>query len=157
MSSFPKTILITGATAGIGKHVALHLARKGYRVFASGRNAAALERLASEAAGTALETLRLDVTDAASIEAAREEIDRRTDGHGVDVLVNNAGYGLAGALEELADADIRAQFDTNVFGLVAVTRAFLPAMRRRGSGRVLNVSSVGGRITFPLFGAYTAA
>ncbi len=154
--SSSKTVLITGATAGIGKHVALHLARKGHKVFATGRNAAALARLLDEAKGTALETLQLDVTDAASIAAAKDEVERRTGGAGLDVLVNNAGYGIAGPLEEVDESAVRAMFDTNVFGLVAVTRAFLPSMRRRGSGRILNVSSVGGRITFPLFGAYNA-
>jgi len=70
--------------------------------------------------------------------------------------VNNAGYGLFGPVEELSDADVRAQFDTNVFGLLAVTRAFVPAMRARGEGRVINVSSVGGRMVFPLGGVYHA-
>lgn len=149
-------VLITGATAGIGRRTALDLARAGYRVFATGRRAEALASLKSEAAGTSLETLVLDVTKAESIEAARAAIDAATDGHGVDVLVNNAGYGLIGPLEELRDADLRAQFETNVFGLMAVTRAFVPAMRARGAGRVINVSSVGGRVTFPLMGAYNA-
>src|SRR5262249_45620668 len=101
--------------------------------------------------------VRLDVTDAASIEAAAAEVERITEGHGVDALVNNAGYGQAGPLEELTDAQLRAQFDTNVFGAMAVTRAFLPKMRARGFGRVINVSSIGGRVTFPLLGAYHAS
>jgi short-subunit dehydrogenase len=151
-----KTILITGATKGIGRHAALYLARKGHRVIATGRDEAALATLRDEAQGTTLETLRLDVTDAASIAAAKAEVDRRTDGRGLDALVNNAGYGIAVPLEMIDDADLRAQFDTNVFGLVAVTRAFLPQMRERGEGRVVNVSSVGGRITLPFFGAYNA-
>lgn len=149
-------ILITGATAGIGRQTALDLARAGHRVFATGRREAALAALKSEAAGTALETLVLDVTRPESIEAARAAIDAATGGHGVDVLVNNAGYGLIGPLAELSDAQVRAQFETNVFGLMAVTRAFVPAMRARGAGRVINVSSVGGRMTFPLMGAYNA-
>jgi NAD(P)-dependent dehydrogenase (short-subunit alcohol dehydrogenase family) len=153
-----KTILITGATAGIGRYVATYLARRGDRVFAAGRNAAALETLRAEAraGGLAIIPLNLDVTDAASIEHARAFIDEATGGHGVDVLVNNAGYGLVAPLEMVDDADLRRQFETNVFGLVAVTRAFLPAMRRRGAGRIINVGSVGGRITFPFFGAYNA-
>jgi NAD(P)-dependent dehydrogenase (short-subunit alcohol dehydrogenase family) len=150
------TILITGATAGIGRHAALHLARAGHRVFATGRKPAALAALAVEAAGTKLETLELDVTRADSIEAAREEIAARTKGHGLDVLVNNAGYGLMGPLEEITDQDLRAQYDTNVFGLVAMLRAFVPQMRARGFGRVINVSSMGGRVTFPFMGAYNS-
>jgi NAD(P)-dependent dehydrogenase (short-subunit alcohol dehydrogenase family) len=154
-----KTILITGATAGIGRHAALHLAHRGHRVIATGRNEDALAALRAEAEsdGVTIDTLRLDVTDPASIEAAETLVDRLTEGHGLDVLVNNAGYGLAGALAEVSDADLRAQFDTNVFGAMAVTRAFLPAMIRRGGGRILNVSSIGGRVTFPMMGAYHAS
>src|ERR1700733_9145953 len=149
-------ILITGATAGIGRHAALHLAHAGHRVIATGRRKDALAALAKEAKGTKLETMELDVTVASSIEAAKAEVDKRTDGYGLDVLVNNAGYGLMGPLEEISDADLRAQYDTNVFGLVAMTRAFLPQMRLRGSGRIVNVSSMGGRMTFPFMGAYNS-
>ncbi len=153
-----KTILITGATAGIGRHAALHLARDGHRVFATGRNLHALAALAAEAAkqALALETVLLDVTDAVSLMAAREEILGRTAGAGIDILINNAGYGLTGPLEEVSDSDLRAQFDTNVFGLMAVTRAFLPEMRARGAGRVVNVASTAGRMSMPFMGAYTA-
>jgi len=151
-----KTILITGATAGIGRFAALHLLRRGHRVLASGRNAAALAALKTEAGALPFETLLLDVTDAASIAAASDEVQRLTDGRGLDVLVNNAGYGLSGPLEGLTDAALKAQFDTNVFGLLAVTRAFLPAMRARGEGRVLNVASVLGHMSLPFLGAYCA-
>jgi short-subunit dehydrogenase len=151
------TILITGATAGIGRHAALALARAGHHVFATGRREAALETLRTEARGTLLETLTLDVTSASSIADAKREIDLRTKGYGIDVLVNNAGYGLVGPLEMIDDADLRSQFDTNVFGLMSVTRAFLPAMHERGAGRIINVSSIGGRMTFPLMGAYHAS
>jgi short-subunit dehydrogenase len=154
--STQQTILITGATSGIGRHAALYLARKGHRVLATGRNEKALAELRAEGEGTGLDTLRLDVTSADSIAAARAEVDRKTDGRGVDVLVNNAGYGVAGPTEEISDADLRAQYDTNVFGLMAVTRAFLPQMRARGAGRVINVSSVGGIVTLPFFGVYNS-
>src|SRR5271170_4155342 len=157
MATDRKTVLITGATTGIGKHAAIALARKGHRVFATGRNATALERLVADAATPNLETLRLDVTDTGSIAEAAREVGRRTDGEGVFALVNNAGYGLAGPLEEISDANLRAQFDTNVFGLMAVTRAFLPRMRERGAGRIVNVSSSGGRVSIPFFGAYHAS
>lgn len=152
----PQTILITGATSGIGRHAALTLARRGHRVFATGRRQHALDSLQVEAEGLRLEALRLDVTDDASIEAARDEIVARTGGHGVDIIVNNAGYGHLAPTELVSDADMRAQFDTNVFGLMAVTRAFMGPMRQRGSGRIINVSSVGGRLTLPLFGVYNA-
>ncbi len=149
-------ILITGATTGIGKHAALHLARKGHRVIATGRNGQALAALKDEAGDLPLETVRLDVTNQKSIEAAKAEIDHMTQGYGVDVLVNNAGYGAAAPLIESPDAEVRSQYETNVFGLLAVTRAFVPAMMERQSGRVINVSSVGGRVTMPLFGAYNS-
>lgn len=152
-----KTILITGATAGIGRFAALYFARLGHRVFATGRRVEALEALTVEADGTLLSAVPLDVTDAESIEAARAYVDEVTGGYGLDVLINNAGYGVLAPMAELTDSDLRAQFDTNVFGLMAVTRAFLPAMRERGAGRILNVSSVGGRVTFPFSGAYSAS
>ena len=153
-----KTILITGATAGIGRATALHLARKGQRVIATGRKREALAELAREAAtqGARIETLVLDVTSATSIASAKAEVDALTSGQGPDVLVNNAGFGLAVAVDEISDADLRAQYETNVFGLVAMVRAFLPKMRERGQGRIINVSSAGGRVTLPLFGAYNS-
>ena len=147
------TILITGATAGIGRHAALHLARAGHRVIASGRRAAALAEVVAESGG-AITPLVLDVDDPAGIARAAAEVEALTNGRGLDVLVNNAGYATVGALAELSDAHLRAQFETNVFGLMAVTRAFLPAMLARGRGRVVNVSSVSGRIPAPLLGAY---
>src|SRR5262249_54379212 len=147
-----RTILVTGATAGIGRDAALHLYRQGHRVIGAGRNEEALAELRKEG----LLAVKLDVTDQASIDSAVREIDALTKGHGVDALVNNAGYGLFGPLEMLDDADVRAQFETNVFGLLAVTRAFVPKMRERGWGRVVNVSSVGGGRVFPLGGAYHA-
>jgi short-subunit dehydrogenase len=154
-----KTILITGATSGIGKYTALHLARVSHRVIATGRRMTLLERLCDEAKTQGLELLpvRLDVTDTKSIDEAVLAVDAATEGRGIDALVNNAGYGLAGPMEVVSDADLRAQFDTNVFGLMAVTRAFLPKMRQRGDGRIVNISSIAGRITYPYLGAYHAS
>jgi short-subunit dehydrogenase len=153
-----KTILITGATAGIGRTTALHLAKRGHRVIASGRKSDLLASLREEAKkdGATIDTVLLDVTRAESIAQAVAEIERMTGGRGVDVLVNNAGYGLVGPMSEVSDADLRAQYDTNVFGLMSVTRAFLPAMIERRYGRVVNVSSMGGRMTFPFMGAYNS-
>ncbi len=152
-----KTVLITGATAGIGRETALHLAQAGYHVIATGRRAGELDKLRAEApAGARLDTTLLDVTSADSIAAALVEVDRLTSGRGVDALVNNAGFGLIGPLTEISDADLRRQYETNVFGLMAVTRAFVPQMRERGNGRVVNVSSMGGKMTFPFMGAYNS-
>ena len=150
----PKTVLVTGATSGNGRHAALFLAERGHTVVATGRNVEALEALAREAQDLPLSTLRMDVTDAKSIAEAVAEVGRRTDGRGLDVLVSNAARGMGGALAELEDEQLRAVFETNVFGTMAVIRAFLPAMQDRGSGRLINISSMGGRITFPLIGAY---
>ncbi len=152
----PQTILITGATAGIGRQAAIDLARSGHRVFATGRRQHALEALTAELADTDLHCISLDVTSAESIEAARAEVDRVTGGEGLDVLINNAGYGHSGPTIEISDADMRAQYDTNVFGLMAMTRAFVPTMRARGRGRIVNVSSIGGRFTFALMGVYNS-
>src|SRR5215470_9950109 len=153
-----QTILITGTTSGIGRIQALRLAAAGHRVFASGRGQTALDALQTEAAGKGLhlETVLLDVTNSASIDAARDEVDRRTSSKGIDVLINNAGYALYGPLEVLKNEDIQAQFETNVFGLLAVTRAFIPQMRERHAGRIINISSVMGRVSFPYTGAYNA-
>ncbi|MBA3461129.1 MAG: SDR family oxidoreductase [Deltaproteobacteria bacterium] len=151
-----KTVLITGATAGIGRMTALHLAKLGHHVIASGRKVAELAKLKEEAGSLKLDTLVLDVTSQSSIAAAVESVDQLTAGKGVDVLVNNAGFGVLGPTSEIDDAEMRRQYDTNVFGLMAVTRAFLPKMRERRSGRIINVSSVGGRITLPFFGVYNS-
>jgi NAD(P)-dependent dehydrogenase (short-subunit alcohol dehydrogenase family) len=152
----PKIVLITGATAGIGRETALHLARLGHRVFATGRKVDALAALEKEAGDLCLETLTLDVTDAASIAAAAEAVDERTDGYGLDMLVNNAGFGYTAPMELISGDDMRMQFNTNVFGLVEVTQAFLPQMRARGAGKVVNVSSIVGRMALPMQGIYCA-
>ncbi|HEY8079007.1 MAG TPA: SDR family oxidoreductase [Labilithrix sp.] len=153
-----KTILITGATAGIGRHAALELVRKGHHVIATGRREAALVTLAKEASGLAgrLDVAVMDVTDESSIRRVAERALELTDGRGIDVLVNNAGYGQMGPLEEVTDAELRKQYDTNVFGLMNVTRAFLAQLRSRGESRIVNVGSIGGRVTFPLMGAYNS-
>jgi short-subunit dehydrogenase len=150
------TVLVTGATAGIGRAAALLLAEKGHRVFATGRREERLRELEEEAANRDLEGFVLDVTDPSSRESAAALVAEKTDGQGLHALVNNAGYGLSGPVEEIDLDDLRRQFETNVFGLVALTQAFLPAMRRRGSGTIVNVSSIVGRISVPLQGAYNA-
>lgn len=149
-------ILVTGATSGIGRETALHLAREGHTVFATGRRVDALDALTEEASGLTLHALRLDVCDPDSIANAVHQVDALTDGHGLDVLVNNAGYGQAGAVLDVDDALVRKQYDTNVFGLLAITRAFAPKMIARGSGKVVNISSLGGRLTLPMMGVYNS-
>ena len=156
--SSTKTILITGATAGIGRTTALHLAELGHHVIASGRKLAELERLAADGKRLAgkLDVIALDVTQPASIAAAVDAVDTLTGGGGLDVLINNAGFGVLGPTSEISDAEMRRQYETNVFGLMNVTRAFLPGMRARRAGRIINVSSMGGRITLPYFGVYNS-
>lgn len=155
MSNTSKIVLITGATAGIGRMTAIHLAARGHHVIATGRKSGELAKLAQEATGR-LDTLQLDVTSLASITAAVTAVDALTAGHGVDVLVNNAGFGVLGPTSEVTDSEMRRQYETNVFGLMNVTRAFLPKMLSRRSGRIINVSSVGGRVTLPYFGVYNS-
>jgi NAD(P)-dependent dehydrogenase (short-subunit alcohol dehydrogenase family) len=171
MSNTSKIVLITGATAGIGRMTALHLAARGHHVIATGRKPAELAKLRAEAtdalavraargdqraAAGKLDTLMLDVTSLPSISAAVQEVATLTSGRGLDVLVNNAGFGVLGPTSEIDDTEMRRQYETNVFGLMNVTRAFLPAMMQRRAGRILNVSSVGGRLTLPYFGVYNS-
>jgi len=150
------TVLITGATAGIGKATALRLAAHGHHVIATGRNIAGLDQLKRNAKGR-VDTLALDVTTATSVEAAEREVRSLTGQDGLDVLINNAGYALAGPLESVGDDELKAQFETNVFGPMRVIRAFLPGMRERKRGRIINISSVVGRIALPFFGPYNSS
>ncbi len=140
-----KTILITGASSGIGKSAALRFQSEGWNVVATMRDpAAGADLLAMENVLVA----RLDVTDAGSIaDAVAAGIDRFGQ---IDALLNNAGYGAYGPLEAFSVERIRRQFDTNVIGLLEVTKAVLPHMRANRSGTVINISSIGGQITFPL-------
>src|SRR5512139_1978903 len=135
MSNTSKIVLITGATAGIGRTTALHLAKLGHHVIATGRKSADLAKLKSEATGR-LDTLQLDVTSLASITSAVAAVETLTGGRGIDVLVNNAGFGVLGPTAEITDSEMRRQYETNVFGLMNVTRAFLPKMISRRSGRI---------------------
>ena len=136
-------VLITGCSSGIGRAAAISLHAAGLTVYATARQVDSLAGLARQG----IRTLALDVTDEASMTAALAAIE---DAAGpVGVLVNNAGYGLYGPVEQLPMDEIRRQFETNFFGLVRLTQLVLPGMRRRGRGRILNVSSMGGRITLP--------
>lgn len=146
-----KTVLLTGCSSGIGASTAARLAAHGWDVWASARRPEVLGDLA--AAGC--HTLALDVTDEASMAAA---VDAVLAGAGrIDALVNNAGYSQSGALESLDVDDVRRQFETNVFGLLRLTQLVLPTMREQRSGRVVNIGSMGGKLTFPGGGAYHAS
>ncbi len=144
-----KSIVITGASSGIGKASAKYFASKGWKVAATMRN----PRNESELNNIDhIETYALDVTKESEISRARDKI--ISDFGTVDVLLNNAGYGLLGPFEKARYEQIRKQFDTNVFGMMAVTRAFLPHFRENSNGLILNVSSIGGQITFPFMSLY---
>jgi len=144
-----RTAFITGASTGIGRATAQRFQAEGWNVVATMRSP---EDGADLAAPPRVLVTRLDVTDSASISAAVSEA-RATFG-GIDVLVNNAGFGAYGALEVTDMEVIRRQFDTNVIGLMEVTKAVLPAMREQGSGVIVNISSIGGRMAFPLGSLY---
>lgn len=147
-----KVVLITGCASGIGKATAARLQRGGdVEVWASARRTAQIEDLAK----LGCRTVALDVADEASRLAAVETITRASGG--VDWLVNNAGYSQSGAVEAVSLADWQRQFDTNVFGLVRMCQLALPGMRARGGGRIVNVGSMGGTLTFPGGGAYHAS
>jgi NAD(P)-dependent dehydrogenase (short-subunit alcohol dehydrogenase family) len=151
VSSPAKVVLITGSSSGIGRSTAIEFARNGWQVIASMRSPEHELELGHQ---PNISLLKLDVTDAASIASAIEVIESKFGR--IDVLVNNAGYGLMGAFEETDDEQIRRQFDTNVFGLMKLTRAVLPLMRRAGQGRIINISSIGGKIGIPLYSSYHA-
>ena len=140
-----QTIFITGASSGIGRATALHFQARGWNVVATMRKPEAAGDLA---ALDGVFVVQLDVLDERSVEAARDAALARFGG--VDVLLNNAGYGAYGPLEAFSMDRVRRQFDTNVIGLLGVTKAFLPHLRARRSGAVVNISSIGGRMTFPL-------
>ncbi|OLL31221.1 short-chain dehydrogenase/reductase [Burkholderia sp. SRS-W-2-2016] len=149
---FKRVWLITGASRGIGALIAEAALADGNAVVAAGRNVAAIvERLGTS---DALLPVALDVTDEAQAHAAvRAALDKFGR---IDVLVNNAGFGLLGAVEESADKDVRRMYDTNVFGLLNVTRAVLPTLRVNRSGHVINISSVGGYRAAAGFGVYSS-
>jgi NAD(P)-dependent dehydrogenase (short-subunit alcohol dehydrogenase family) len=154
------TVVITGASSGLGRVAAIHLANKGFQVFAGVRSDADAEELANES--ERLVPIRLDVTSASAIAEAREEIAETCGDSGLLGLVNNAGVCYSAPLECLSIEDLRYQLEVNVVGAVAVTRAFLPLLRTGTAGvgpvgRIVNVSSGVGRVASPFLGAYAAS
>lgn len=144
-------VLITGCSSGIGAATARRLLEKGHTVVATARRPETLTALAAAGA----HTLPLDVTDEASMVAAVKSV--QADLGAIGALVNNAGYGLQGPVEDTSMEAVRRQFETNVFGLIRMTQLVLPGMREAGFGRVVNVSSMGGRFTLPGGGYYHAS
>jgi len=138
-----KAVLITGCSTGIGRSTAEHLAARGWTVYATARRPESIADLAQRGC----RTLALDVCDEGSMRAAVTQIEQAEGAIGV--LVNNAGYGQEGVFEEVPMTEVRRQFETNVFGLTRLTQLVLPGMRRQGWGKIVNLSSMGGKLTLP--------
>jgi NADP-dependent 3-hydroxy acid dehydrogenase YdfG len=144
------SVLITGCSSGIGHATAELLQARGHDVYATARRPEAIQDLAQRGC----HILALDVTDEQSMSAAVAQVNEAAGG--IDVLINNAGYSQSGAVETIPLDDVRAQFETNVFGLIRMCQLVLPGMRERGQGKIVNIGSMGGRLTFPGGGHYHA-
>ncbi|MGI0043073.1 MAG: SDR family NAD(P)-dependent oxidoreductase, partial [Nitrososphaeraceae archaeon] len=149
MVSNQKVSIVTGSSSGIGLETALILARNGYVTYATMRTPEkdSLVKTAVEKENLPIKVIQLDVTDDVSLKNAINHV--TSEAGRIDVLVNNAGYALGGALEELSMEEIKAQYNTNLFGLIRVTQAVLPTMRKQRSGRILNLSSGAGIFGYP--------
>jgi NAD(P)-dependent dehydrogenase (short-subunit alcohol dehydrogenase family) len=151
MSAPSKAVLITGCSSGIGRATAIELAGRGWKVYATARKTDSISDLAEKGC----QTLALDVTDEGSRRAA---VDRVIEEEGaIGVLINNAGYSQSGAVESVPIEQVRQQFETNVFGLLRMCRLVLPGMRAQHWGKIVNLSSMGGKLTFPGGGIYHAS
>lgn len=151
-SDHPRTVLITGCSSGIGRALARGLRARGWRVFATARRATDVDDLAAEG----FEARRLDLAEPESLQVTAREVLAACDGD-LYGLINNGAYGQPGAVEDLSRAALRAQFETNVFGTQELTNQLLPAMRRRGRGRIVQISSLLGFVCLPYRGAYNAS
>jgi len=154
MSASDKVWFITGASSGFGRAFAEHALSRGHRVVATARNTESLMDITAQAPDRVI-ALTLDVTRAG--DAQKAIADALAHFGRIDVLINNAGYGVVGALEETSDADLRALMDTNFFGAMAVIRAALPTLRAQRFGAIVNISSMGGQMSFAGFSAYSAS
>src|SRR6266436_2993043 len=156
LKSMSKTILITGASSGFGRDTAETLFRAGHTVYASMRGAQGKNREAAEALRKlGIKTVELDVSDDASVKAGVKKV--LAEAGKIDVLVNNAGIGSAGVTEAFTAEQAKVVFDTNVIGLLRVTRAVLPSMRQKRDGLIINIGSILGRVTLPFLGIYGAS
>ncbi|WP_411820466.1 SDR family oxidoreductase [Hyphococcus formosus] len=149
-----QSILVTGASSGIGEATAVHLAHKGFKVFAAARRIEKLNQLSALGSGR-IHPVAMDVTDQSSINDALDRI--RSEGNTLFGLVNNAGISVIGPFEELSLDDWRKQFEVNLFGVVALTRSVLPQMREAGRGRIINIGSISGRIAAAFQSPYAAS
>ncbi|HEY9262916.1 oxidoreductase [Chitinophaga sp.] len=154
MEKAKKVWFITGASGGFGKSFAEYAIQQGYQVVVTARRLDKLGHI-KQLAPDQVDALRMDVNNNDEIAAAVKAVTARFGR--VDVLINNAGYGIVGAVEETPEDELRAQMDTNFFGAVSVTRALLPLFRQQQSGAIVNISSMGGQLSFPGFGAYSAS
>ena len=152
MTNEKRTVLISGASSGIGRHCALSIARAGFNVFAGVRNAEVGKQLEKEASGR-IEKIHLDVGDIKSIESAAQQLKSEN----LYALINNAGVAVLGPLEYIPVAEIRTQFEVNFFGHISVTQAFLPLLRQTTGSRIINMSSISGFLSFPFYGAYASS
>ena len=150
MNKEAQTVLVTGASSGMGKDFALTLAQQGYRVYAAARRLEKMEHM--KTAGVT--PLKMDITKDEDIQAVVKTI--ADDAGGVDILINNAGFGMYGAVEDTSIDDARYQFEVNLFGLARLTQLVLPSMRDKGAGKIINISSIGGKIYTPLGAWYHA-
>lgn len=155
-TSANKVAIVTGSATGIGYETALHLAKNGFRTYATMRNlqkATGITEMAKNE-NLPLSLIQLDVTDDISITKAIDTVINESGR--IDVLVNNAGYGLVGSVEDMSIEEMKAQYETNVFGTFRVTKAVLPYMREQRGGSIINISSIAGRIALPLYSAYVS-
>lgn len=148
-----KVWFITGASSGFGRLLAEYLLQTGHHVVATARDRSVLQPFVTHYPGTSL-TLALDVTKQSQVDGAVKDTLARFGC--IDVLVNNAGYGVTGAVEEVAESEYQPMFETNLFGLIRVTKAWLPHLRRERSGHIVNLSSIGGLVGLPGWGYYNA-
>jgi NAD(P)-dependent dehydrogenase (short-subunit alcohol dehydrogenase family) len=162
MSSSPNNqqlsvAVVTGSSSGIGLAASLALAKNGYVTYATMRNLAKQDSIQSvaEKEHLSIRTVQLDVTDENSVKNAIQSI--LSESGRIDLLVNNAGYGMTGAFEDIGMDEIKSLYETNVFGVIRVTQAVLPIMRKQGSGRIINISSGAGRIGYPGGSAYVSS
>ena len=152
-----KVAVVTGSSTGIGFETSLLLSRKGFYTYATMRNLNKSQKIndVAKSENLPLKVLQLDVTGDKSVKDAINQI--KDESSRIDVLVNNAGYGVMGAVEDLSLEEFKSQFETNFFGVIRVTKEVIPIMRNQGSGNIINVSSVGGKIGIPLNSAYISS